>query len=34
MILNDGLLVVYGARDQVIAHLQRQQAVASAAQPA
>jgi ATP-binding cassette subfamily C protein EexD len=35
LILNDGLLVVYGPKDQVIAHLQKQkqQAVTPAAQP-
>jgi ATP-binding cassette subfamily C protein EexD len=34
LILNDGLVSVYGPKDQVIAHLQQQQAQAQAAQSA
>jgi ATP-binding cassette subfamily C protein EexD len=34
LILNDGLLAVYGPRVQVVAHLQQQQAVMSTPQPA
>ncbi len=34
LILNDGLVTVYGPKDQVIAHLQQQQAQAQAAQSA
>ncbi len=33
LILNDGLLSVYGPKDQVIAHLQQQQTAASQAKP-
>ena len=33
LILNDGLLSVYGPKEQVIAHLQQQQAAASQAKP-
>ena len=29
LILNDGLLVVYGPKDQVVAHLQQQQTAAA-----
>jgi len=33
LILNDGLISVYGPKEQVIAHLQQQQAAASQAKP-
>jgi ATP-binding cassette subfamily C protein EexD len=33
LILNDGLLSVYGPKEQVIAHLQQQQTAASQAKP-